>query len=385
VGNIVFENNAMPATSGFEGSGVVTVQSGDASYLANVSIPYTFASTISGFTFGKSSNDVNVAIDAPIEINGPVTIYGKNLNINADISAALLNAALAFKAKGNLVLAAGKSLTSNAGVITLNSDADASGAGHIILNAGSAVTSNDGAITLGGCLNPLTGYAVGSAAGDVGISIYRATISSGAGNIVLNGQGNGDYGIYLEGNLTSNASAGFASIESTTGSITLNASRATGTALLLYRPNTQVVSSSGNISVNTIGGFEMWRDNAWEGAAPVMTTGGAGTIDVDVTGNITINSANLITEDGDITVAASGNLSQIWGAYFLTSGSGDIDIDTTGFASLGGTTGVHGGLRTSGTGSISVAASTIKLAGHLIARGDITLSNNVALEIVSFL
>jgi autotransporter-associated beta strand protein len=58
-------------------------------------------------------------------------------------------------------------------------------------------------------------------------------------------------------------------------------------------------------------------------------------------------------------------------------------INTVGAPNLGHSSGVNGGLRASGTGTIAVSASAITLRGHVIGNNTITFNNNVLLDIDS--
>ena len=97
-------------------------------------------------------------------------------------------------------------------------DADyALGGGAIVINGN--ITSNGGNITLGGgnsTISAGTGFAVGNVASSgIGININDATVSSGAGNIIINGAGQtsgtntaGTSGVWVQGGGVVEASSG---------------------------------------------------------------------------------------------------------------------------------------------------------------------------------
>ena len=104
------------------------------------------------------------------------------------------------RANNNILHTGGAVLTTQGGVITLNSDRDADNVGRIELNTNAKLYSNGGNIILGGGADPTTGYArnyqasgSGNDPQNVGIMLNYATLnatgSSSGGNILLHGSG----------------------------------------------------------------------------------------------------------------------------------------------------------------------------------------------------
>ena len=162
-GGVVFTNNTAPTTVGFTGSGAVTIEPSTSFTTAGGPLVsnYTFVNTISGFTWGNSTNLTDLTVSAPISIVGPISLYGGNVNVNANVSSTLANAAVLLKARDNITLANAVNVSSLGGPITLwaNSDGDTTNYGGIVLNPGSSLSSQNGNITLGGGTTLATGYA----------------------------------------------------------------------------------------------------------------------------------------------------------------------------------------------------------------------------------
>ena len=174
-------------------------------------------------TVGESTNTSDVTIGNAIDISGPITVYGSSIAINEDLDTqnGSANGDILLKASNNIVLAANKSITTNGGDVIFWSDSDASGtttsAGGTIalLDASSIITAGGNIILAGGSddggtsagLFGLTasdgipdGYAIGAygmtahGAGNAtsGLSLDKAIINAGVGNVILRGQGTGN-------------------------------------------------------------------------------------------------------------------------------------------------------------------------------------------------
>ncbi|WP_162785866.1 beta strand repeat-containing protein [Polynucleobacter necessarius] len=273
---------------------------------------------------------------------------------------------LLIQAAGNINLSASKSIQIAGGTITLQSDADESGLGYIKLASTSSITSNGGAIVLGGGSNPLTGYAVGSSDNAAGITLNKATIDAGAGAVTLNGKGYslGGIGVYILGNDTASSSANNSGIQTTTGNISINAYGISNPGLYLLKPNTYLLSSSGNIAIESTGAVEMYYTSGASGTSPRIVTAGSGGVHINASGAITINSSYIQVANGDIDITASGAVTQIWGGRFVSTGTGDISITSTGGnINLGGNS--AGGVWADGTGSITANAQAITISNEL--------------------
>lgn len=101
--------------------------------------------------------------------------------------------------------------------VIVNADSDETGGGSIVMSAGAQIISNGGDIVLGGGFQPVLSPAVGSTSRLSGVELDNARLSSGAGDIVINGRGADDLDDAAFGILLSNG----ALIESTTGKIFL--------------------------------------------------------------------------------------------------------------------------------------------------------------------
>jgi hypothetical protein len=98
----------------------------------------------------------------------PVVLRGKNITLGAALTKSTgPDASLTLEARDTINLSANMKIASTSGRldVALNSDRDEWMGGRISVQAGAGVTSLGGNIILGGGINPLQGYAAGTAAG----------------------------------------------------------------------------------------------------------------------------------------------------------------------------------------------------------------------------
>ena len=95
---------------------------------------------LSGLTLGKDGSagmgGYPTTVDEAISVNGPISIYGGNINLNANLTSTLSGAAILAKASGNIVQAARVVVTTNGGSVTYWADSDANSQGNIVLTSG---------------------------------------------------------------------------------------------------------------------------------------------------------------------------------------------------------------------------------------------------------
>ena len=205
-GDIIFRNDAAPATSGFSGAGTVTIEPMSDSFSAPVTLNAT-TSGITGLTIGKATNTADISINSNQAVDGNLTVYAGDISVNSNINTSNASGAnVLLKASGDIELAASVGLTTDEGNVTLWSDSDNSGAGSIRFSGTNSVVTGGGNIVLGGGLDANgdgapDGDAIGSAylsaSGDfhAGISLYQTTLDARnggtldatAGNITING------------------------------------------------------------------------------------------------------------------------------------------------------------------------------------------------------
>ena len=207
----------------FNTSGTLTIRPVGAIFGAGISTAnVNVESTATGFTLGKPGNSSALTFARASTINGPIKVYGGDIAINESLNTTADGAAgnILLKASGNIVQAAGKSITTSGADITLwsNSDDETTNGGYIYLqdntsldtrtssdrtaNDGTANDTSGGAITLGGGSGTTvpTGYALnisnsfrgginlGTESGIGARHDSNITIISGGGNISLKGR-----------------------------------------------------------------------------------------------------------------------------------------------------------------------------------------------------
>jgi hypothetical protein len=412
-GGLVFTNNTAPTTVGFTGSGAVTIEPSTSFTTAGGPLisNYTFANTISGFTWGKSSNVADLTVASPFSIAGPISLYGGNISLNANVSSSLANAALLFKASGNVTQASNVALSSNGGDITLwaNSDGDTTHYGGITLNTGASISSQNGNVTLGGGSALATGYAtnkttnVGSwsdaaAEHNGGVALFNASINAGTGAVTVRGESVGSaddfaMGILLRGDAgTSSITGGditLVGISNNAGNTEGNGSSNRGISLI-----NSSITGSGAVSLNGTGsagvGGSVWNNSGIHlNASTVSSTGSsvslngtgrgvnAGADGVGMTQTSSLSAATLLTVTGATSQAASSALTM--GAQSMLTAGGAMQIsgnapivlgnlDSTGTLSISTTSGSV----TQTVGTTVSAADTTSLS---MANADVTLDN----------
>jgi autotransporter-associated beta strand protein len=216
-GTLVLQNNAPTSSSStYQGSGQLRIESAGNDFTsAFTTSAWTFGSTLSGLTIGKSTNTANVTIGSATTIAGPITAYGGNININENINTTSggANGDILLKANSNISLAASKSITTNGGDVIFWADQDVTSGGTISLLSAASIQTSGGRIILAGGLdngnNSGTsndgipdGYARG--VGVSGISTTGSfTINSGSGAIFMKGLSDNRDGISLAANSSS--------------------------------------------------------------------------------------------------------------------------------------------------------------------------------------
>jgi autotransporter-associated beta strand protein len=370
----------------FAGSGQVRIEPVSTSFSAAIdSGDWTFASTLSGLTIGKTGNTADITVSSALTVAGAIQLYGGDIDLDAglDTRVGASTAAIDLRATGSVTQAAGVVVRTDGANITYGSNVDDLNGGVITLGVAAELLTAGGDVLLSGGSDLTTGYAIGTVSH--GLTLNRATIESGAGNVTLRGQGIGDgYGVYLAGNTTQVASDPGATIQTTTGNITIDAVAGSTTGLIMNRGNANITTTDGNIQITSDGTVDIGRldDNA--GNNPIVSSSGSGTIAiVTTTGGFTLNSSIIQVNDGNMTIQSAGGLSQIWGGRYRSLGTGNIVVTASGIASLGNNPNIEGAIYSNGSGDVSVTASEIRLAGAVDAAADVTFNSPVVLTSAS--
>jgi fibronectin-binding autotransporter adhesin len=260
-----------------------------------------------------------------------------------------------FRASGSVIINSGADITSSSNKLNviLNADRDAnSNGGVFILSGGTTITTLGGDFTIGGGTSPSTTAVFGPT--DKGVYLDGVTVSTGAGNISVRGQGDATSG--------GGASIGIdlansTSITTTSGNITL-----VGTGGAVSDGFTMGVSLFSGTSVNTATGA-------------ISITGSSNATGSNAYGvKVQLNSLVQATGNGSVSITGTGasgasgsaneGVALFDNADVLTGGSGSLTITATaGAASHAFSTGsgsnditIGGG---SATGAISVIADSV--------------------------
>jgi hypothetical protein len=89
--NVILEGNVIPTPAAVfvDCSGTLTVQPFGGSFTSSISWPMTnvtYTSSLSGLTIGKSTNTSTITIGTATSINGPITLYGGTLALDAALT-----------------------------------------------------------------------------------------------------------------------------------------------------------------------------------------------------------------------------------------------------------------------------------------------------------
>jgi filamentous hemagglutinin family protein len=309
----------------------LSLSSGSLTGTGNLTVSNNFDWT--GGTLGADFNALvltrqgNFSIGG-IAATGDMTLYaqGGDLAITGGISkTAGSSATLTMKADGTVAIGNDVRISSTSGALHVVADADFdnSGAGAIMTGVGSSIDTHGGALSFVGGSSD-TGYARGTYTDPAGISLL-GSISTGAGNITMRGQGYTGYvlgdGILIDG---------------------------------------ATVSSSGAVSLSGVA-------NAYH-----ATAGCSGPCDF-VAGVHLLNNATLTTGAGPLTMTGSNSYAGIRAQGITIKGSTIQSMD-------GGTLNLNG---TSNTANVTpdtnwgvgVIDSTLQSAGNITLTGAAPLND----------
>ena len=219
-GGLVFSNNTRPSTTGFTGAGQLTIEPSTSFSTAFNANSYTYATTLTGLTFGKSVNTSDITAGSAITINGPISVAGAGLiTIGANITSQA-TAGTGISLNGNRIVQTAQAVSTSGADISYtvtgtphDSNANfgidlsvagmksiSAGGGNISLSAAFAATTGSGAdrairlidaniLTTGaGTINILGDASNNTSNGSVrGIQISNVTLESVNGAINVTG------------------------------------------------------------------------------------------------------------------------------------------------------------------------------------------------------
>jgi autotransporter-associated beta strand protein len=342
-GGVVFTNNTAPTTSGFTGSGAVTIEPAGNSFGADVTTNYTYANTISGLTLGKSGNLTNVTLNSLVAIAGPIRVDAPQITVNQALSSTgaglTLNGASVLK--GGSITVAG-SQTYN-GAVTLD-------------DATTLTSTGSGAITFANTLNGAYALAVNTSGattftGAVGGTTALTSLTTDAGGTVaINGGVVNTTGVQSYGEA---ATLGADTTLSSTGSGAISFGNTLNGAYALA-----VNTSGATTFTGAVGGTTALTSLSTDAGGTVAINGGV----VNTTGLQSYGEAATLGADTTLSSTGSGAISfgnTLNGAYALavnTSGA------TTFAGAVGGTTALTS-LTTDAGGTVAINGGVVNTTG----------------------
>jgi filamentous hemagglutinin family protein len=361
-----------------------------------------FSSITIGGATGSGAVDVRgYTFKDPLTIRTPVG--SGNITVNGALATGSASQAgsITLQAGDRIALASSSSITTQGQAVVADANADASGGGAIAITS-AAISTHGGAITLGGGATPATVAASGTSASHHGVGLSGATLDSAGGDITIRGAGyaaDGASGVDI-----GNASQ----ITSGAGNVLIDGSGAGGggnqrRGIVMYGGSK--IHDSHNISLygsadatatdyNTgidldgTGGSSITGDGAIyleghgggtglnghgisAGADFTTSASGSGTLTLlavgssGQTGNGIFYHGTLSTVSGDVSITATGHAAHDSTGLYLHDGStvsstsGKVTINATGSGSSGATYGFQanpGAAVYSQSGAVDVSA-----------------------------
>jgi filamentous hemagglutinin family protein len=386
----------------------------------------TAANVVVGNNESLATGNVTVnAIDlgALGNTSGNLTVLGNHITVIDNVTkTAGTDATLSLQARGDISVAANKTITATTGKlnVVLNSDSDGDNVGSIAMNSGSGITSNGGNIRLSGGLyhDSDLSWTYGTATSPHGISLTGTELNAGGGNISLRGASmTGNYlghGVGITGGSISTTGGGFIDIQGyataeqgfSSGIAVLGANitgGSTGTTRLIgtnaSNSNTNrqqgvwlndaagvtslVTSTGGSVTVTGFGGGSSTGTNNFNYGVAVqnglISSGGTGTVNVTGTGGTTtgINNAGVAFNGSNLSngISSSGGVINVTG----TGGAGGLSPGVW-FVS-----GLNGSIQSGSNAAINLTTDSLVMdAGAINAgSGTVTLQNRTAGTLVN--
>ena len=378
----------------FKTTGGLSFQSYGNSFVSGgISFPTSngiLANTISSLIIGKSTNIENISIDTDITINGAISIYGGNVNVNNDINTSLASNTgdILLKSLSDIVLASGKSIITNGSNVVLwaNSDGELTN-GSVLLRNGTSVSTNSGNVWIGGGSETTTwkgltvgdGYAVagtwftpshGGGDAKAGVYLENTTVQTSGGNLLIKGDGSSNlWGIVTYGSNTLDSGSGTVEWEGINSSTTSYAGILFGLHDVRKAGNTVFRSSASEDAIKLMGIGKGSGDGVSIDGIVTMESTGAGSIKVLGTGGSSgygVEVANYYNGSKLNAYAASGDI-------IIDGGSRGISVNKT--SNIGIVTG-SSALNVGQGGNVVTSTSDIKLLGD-----SITLDSTTSLSV----
>ncbi|MBU3637947.1 autotransporter-associated beta strand repeat-containing protein, partial [Polynucleobacter sp. es-MAR-4] len=197
-GSIIFTNNARPSTSGFTGTGNVTITPAGSAFTSAFSTgSYTYANTLGSLTIGNASSsaNANITVNAALGIAGNINLYGGNIAVNSALTtagssiirlAAAPNGNITQGASGNITTSGLALLGGNANLTNVNNSVSTLAAQDVanmsFVNAGNLIIGavNPTGVDVTGTIN------ITAQSGNISLTEALATTSNASNAIVLN-------------------------------------------------------------------------------------------------------------------------------------------------------------------------------------------------------
>jgi hypothetical protein len=354
-GNLSLIADSMFASGRFSGTGSLTVRPYTVSTTIGVgtgpgtlSLPSSFFTSY--FADGFSGITVGSVNSGDITVGATTLTYKDPLTLKSARNIQFSGATVISSAGSNPLVLWSDADGNNDGYIGLNSSSIATNDGHLWMGGGSGSTNWKGlAVGNGSAVNP--------AAGGNGITLTSSTVSTGAGDIYMNGKSTNTTTAHSDG-IDIDYITGTA-IQLTTGNIVLIGTAGTSINNDGIRINGSIASTSGSISLTGYGSGGTSSEAVSVDQASISST----------SGNISLNSDTFWMSTTNASIASGGALTIAPTSTNLPIGvgiTGGLSIDTAYFNSAG-----KGFVN--GFSDITIGNAT---AGNITAGSATTLNDN---------
>lgn len=311
--------------------------------------------------------NASTTVNSAFSINGPISVLGTDVLINANLSSTAAGAGILAKGTGHITQAAQIGVTTNGGSVSYWADADNNSTGSIRLMAGTSgnrttISTGGGAITMGGGSNAATDSAWGTGSTfefQHGINLDSFTsLDAGSGAVSLRGASSATRADYVMGvrvyNNSTISGGNMNIVGESTPNDTGNFGQKWGVGIL----NGATITGSGAVSITGIGGGanSMGGNNHGvflEANSSIIGTGSAAVTISGTSGNNNAVSVNV--HDGSVIRSGAGTLTVIGRGNGPDGAGGMVSLH----GSAGFTTTLGSSTASEQSGDISLRADTL--------------------------
>lgn len=268
---------------------------------------------LGGLTLGKPTNTSDITVISDISISGPISVYGGDIAVNANLTSTSVGAAALLKGSGSIEVQDNMSIQTNGGDLILWSNSDNLNDGHILTGQNVTLDSRQGIASTGGGHIHIGG----------GTDTNNDGFPDDATAANANSSGGSAYGI-----LFGNAAGSGVQLLSGGGNITLiggvdgNFNAAANSHGIGFYPGYTINSGPGNITFN---GYAN-SGGATTIGIDLMTFGATNASSITTTGDLTLNGVTTVTTNNNLGIVLNNGLTIDAGTVNITGNSEETGL-----------------------------------------------------------